>query len=61
VQRNTLPTDSTCHLYAGLVNAWCSCSTLSFVPSEQLLSSAGDVCGDNSACWLNELSFIGSK
>jgi len=38
-----------------------SCSTLSFVPSEQLFSSDGDVCGDYSACLLNELSFIGNK
>jgi len=29
-------------------------SIFSFVPSEQLFSSDGDVCGDNSACWLNE-------
>ena len=51
----------TVHLYAGLVNAWCSCSTLCVVSSEQLFSSDGDVCGDNSACRLNELSFIGNK
>ena len=49
VQRNThylrvfLPIQ-TVHLYAGFVNAWCSSNTFILRSSQQLLSSAGDVC-----------------